>query len=95
MHCLINRFLNDKILDWSKLKAFAGDNVYAVQMMIYVLYRVENIVGNRENAGDQHFLGFTQCFQMPPGVPCGSVLKCLTRNAGILGSGYIGSSGFF
>ena len=34
----------DKILDWSKLKAFADDNLKVVKMMIYVLVRVENIV---------------------------------------------------
>ena len=26
----------------------------------------ENIVGNRENAGNQHFLLFPQCFQLFP-----------------------------
>ena len=29
------------------------------------------------------------------GVPRGSVLKCLTRNPGVLGSSRTGSSGFF
>ena len=28
-------------------------------------------------------------------VPCGSVVKCLTRNPGVLGSSRTGSSGFF
>ena len=32
-------------------------------MVIYVLDRVENIVGKAENAGYQHFLLFPQCFQ--------------------------------
>ena len=32
-------------------------------MMIFVFDRVENIVGNGENAGYQHFLLFPQCFQ--------------------------------
>ena len=31
--------------------------------MIFVLDRVENIVGKGENAGYQHFLLFPQCFQ--------------------------------
>ena len=31
--------------------------------MKFVLGRVENIVGKRENAGNQHFLCFPQCFQ--------------------------------
>ena len=33
--------------------------------MIFVLDSVENIVGNGENAGYQHFLLFPQCFQKP------------------------------
>ena len=28
-------------------------------------------------------------------VPCGSVVKCLTCNSGVLGSCHTGSSGFF
>ena len=31
--------------------------------MIYVLDRIDNIVGKRENAGYQHFLLFPKCFQ--------------------------------
>ena len=32
-------------------------------MIIFVFNRVENIVGKGENAGDQHFLLFPQCFE--------------------------------
>ena len=46
---------NDKILDWSKLKAFADDNVNLTQKWKFHLGRVENIVGKGENAGYQHF----------------------------------------
>ena len=35
-----------KILDWSKLKAFADDKITVLKKMIFVLDRVENIVGN-------------------------------------------------
>ena len=45
----------DKILDWSKLKAFAGDKLSLVQMMLSVSHVVENIPGKAENAGNQHF----------------------------------------
>ena len=34
-----------------------------VLLLKFVLGRVENIVGKRENAGYQHFLLFPQCFQ--------------------------------
>ena len=46
-----------------KLKAFADDTLNATQMTISVFDRLENIVGKEENAGYQHFLLFTQCFQ--------------------------------
>ena len=35
------------------------------EMMISLSDRVENIVGKGENAGYQHFLLFTLCFQKP------------------------------
>ena len=40
--------------DWSKLKAFADDNLYVAQVMIYVFDRLKNIMGKRENAGYQN-----------------------------------------
>ena len=40
--------------------------------MIYVFDRVENIVETGENAGYQHFLLLSQCFQKPS---CKKLLK--------------------
>ena len=54
---------NDKIIDWSKLKAFADDKINVIKELKFVLGREENIVGKGENAGYQHFLLFPQCFQ--------------------------------
>ena len=54
---------NNKILDWSKLKAFADDKIDVTEKLKFVLGRVGNIVGKGENAGYQHFLVFPQCFQ--------------------------------
>ena len=51
------------MLDVTKLKTFADEKINVFQMMISVLYRVENILGKGENAGYQHFLVFPQCFQ--------------------------------
>ena len=49
-------FLPDyKIVDWSKLKAFADDNLKVAKAVVFVLDRVENIVGKGENAGYQLF----------------------------------------
>ena len=62
MHTFLFKSLpNDKILDWSKLKAFADDK--CDKKLKIVLGRVENIVGKGENACYQHFLLFPQCFQ--------------------------------
>ena len=61
---LINSLPNDKILDWSKLKAFADKKINLNEKKIkLVLGRVENTVGKGGNAGYQHFLLFQQCFQ--------------------------------
>ena len=60
-----NPFPQDKILDLSKFKAFAEDKIDVSKKMNFVLGRVENIVGNGENAGYRHFLLFPQCFEKP------------------------------
>ena len=41
----VNSSPNDKILDMTKMKAFADDKISAAQMMISVLKRVENTMG--------------------------------------------------
>ena len=51
---------NDKILHWSKLKAFADNSLQV--MMIYVLDAVKKIVGKGENAGCQHCVLFPTMF---------------------------------
>ena len=58
-----NSFHNDKILDWSKLKAYADDKLDVAKIMVPVFDSVENIVGKGENADYQHFLLFPRCFQ--------------------------------
>ena len=62
--CLIalNPVPNDKILDLSKLKAFADNNLNVNKKFKFALGRAEKIVGKGENAGYQHFLLFPQCF---------------------------------
>ena len=70
-HSSFNPLPNKKNIDWSKLEALADNNLKVVKR-IFVLDRVENIVGKGENAGYQHFLLFYQCFQKPS---CPSLLK--------------------
>ena len=48
---VFNTLPNDKILDWTKLKAFADDKLDVAKIMISVYDWVENIVGKEENAG--------------------------------------------
>ena len=55
----------DNILVIAKLKAFADDKFDVAKMMISVFDREEKIVKKAENAGYQHFLLFSQCFQRP------------------------------
>ena len=59
----VNSLQNDKILDWSKLKAFADNKINVAEILKFVLKRAENIVEEGENAGYKHFLLFPQCFQ--------------------------------
>ena len=40
-----------KILDQSKLKAFADDNLKVIEMTKFIADRIEKLVGNSENAG--------------------------------------------
>ena len=65
--CKLFKFeLNNKFLDWSKLKAYADDKINITEKLKFVFGRVENIVGKGENAGFQNFLLFPQCFQKAP-----------------------------
>ena len=47
----INSLPDDKIVDWSKLKAFADNKINVAEMMISLPDMIENIVGKGENAG--------------------------------------------
>ena len=60
---LFNPLPNDKISDWSKLKALADEKINAAKELKFVLGMVENIYGKGENADYQHFLLFRKYFQ--------------------------------
>ena len=60
--CLVNPLPDDKILDWSKLKAFADDKLN-VKMIISVSDRVGNIVGKGEIVCTSILFLFPQCIQ--------------------------------
>ena len=70
---LFNALPDDKILDLTKLKAFANDKLNIAKMTVFLYDRVENIVGKGENAGYQHFLLFSQCFPKPSSLNVGVV----------------------
>ena len=46
-----NYLPNNKILDWSKLKAFADDKINVNEKLKFGIDRVENIAGKGEHAG--------------------------------------------
>ena len=54
-----NSLPNDKILDMTKLKAFADDKINETLKLKFALGQVENILGKGVNAGYQHFLLFS------------------------------------
>ena len=58
----IHSLPNNKILDLTKLKAFADDKLNIAKTMIFLYDRAESTVGKGENAGYQHFLLFPLCF---------------------------------
>ena len=60
---LLTLYETTKFLDYSKFKAFADNKIILTHKLQFVLERVENNEGNRENAGCLHFLLFPQCFQ--------------------------------
>ena len=60
-----NSLPNGKILNVTKLKAFADNKLNIAKMKIFLFDRVENAVAKGENAGYQHFLLFPQCFPKP------------------------------
>ena len=64
-----NSLPNNKILDWSKFKAFADDKFTVARLMISVVFRTENIVGKGENVGYQHFLLSLRCLNPLPHMP--------------------------
>ena len=51
------------MVDWSKFKAFADNDLKMAKMANFVFDRVENIAGKgKKNAGYQHFHLSPQCF---------------------------------
>ena len=47
----------------TKFGAFVDNKINVTENLKFVMGRVENIVGKAGNAGYQHFLLFSQCFQ--------------------------------
>ena len=65
-----NFLQNDKILDWSVLKAFADNKINGTEKLKLFWEEQEKIVAKGqmlvtsiENAGYKHFFLFRQCFQ--------------------------------
>ena len=84
----VNSKSNDNtcISDLSKFKAFSNKLKCCTNYEICVWKGSKHAV---------NILLVTSTFYFSQGVPRGSVLKCLTRNPGVLGSSCTGSSGVF
>ena len=54
---------HDKIIALAKLKAFTDNKLNVTQNIERDFYRVQNIVEKVEDADNQHFLLFPQCFR--------------------------------
>ena len=59
---MFNPLPKDKILELTKLKAFADDKSNVAKIANPLIDRVENTVGKGENDGNQHFHLFPHCF---------------------------------
>ena len=59
---VFNPLLDEKFLDWSKLKEIADDILKCIESEKFVSYRVENIVRKGEIACYKQFLLFSQHF---------------------------------
>ena len=47
-----------------QIESICRKQINVTKMLGFVLERIGNIVGKGENAGNQHFLLFPQCFQI-------------------------------
>ena len=60
----INSLPKDKILDWSKFKAFAHDKINVTENLKNVLGRVENIAGKGETTGFQQMFSIRKSINL-------------------------------
>ena len=78
---IINPFPPDKILDQTKLKAFADNELNVTKMIISVFDRVENIVGKGEIACTSNFSFSHNVFKR--------LLSQTHQKVGMCGNGFI------
>ena len=64
----VNSLPNNKILDLTRLRAFADDKSNVAEMTICLFDRVENTGGKGENAVNQHFLLYPKRFPKPSAI---------------------------
>ena len=65
-----NSLPNDKILDLSRLKEFADDNINVTEKLKFVVKREENIVGKGENTGSHNVFRQPLSFWMAKSDNC-------------------------
>ena len=82
LNLAVNPFPNGNIFDLSKFKAFVDDKMDVSKRLIFVLGRVENIMGNEENAGY-----FTGIFSLSPTMIFESLFYHSRKNQELFGNG--------
>ena len=84
-YVLFNQLLDDKILDWSKLKQSADDNFEVDVNSRKFSKVVEKTVGKGEIARYKQFLLFPQCFQKAcfPGASKGVIVREWVNASGL------------
>ena len=55
------------------------DKLEMAQTIGFVCKKIEHIMRKGENAGYQHFLFYSQCFQRPPPLGLSTTLDCLGK----------------
>ena len=75
----VNSLPNNRISDLSKFKSFADDKLKVIQIVKFVLDKIEDIVGKKENAGYQHF-SFPTMFLKGPFFKVAKSWDCMIRS---------------
>ena len=78
-----NPLPHNKIINCAKVKVLAEDKINVNVYLKFDEGMAENIVGKGENAGNQHFLLFLQCFQKSSFIGVVKSRDCLVKRSSV------------